>query len=341
MISVSQVAEAANVSVATASRVLRKPENARTAGQKRVLAAASRLGYHFPGLTLGGSTRQILFLTFENVLSASSFFSTACNLVVDGVNRVIAQKGYNLLVSSVGLDEVPPPSLLRKEVDGVIFHGKVSREFREKYFQGIPVVGVQYADLDIDCSCVKIDNRAISALAVRHLVGNGHKRIVFLSDEAESLHTRERLAGFREAMSDCGLPLDPSWECCWQRESVNGVLPPFSGAEGFVERLLPLFSRKDRPTALIGVDFYRAMIAMQILQEKLRLLVPQDVSIIGSSSQIPIPADVCWISDRFDDVCSEAASLLLELINGGKNTPKTVALRPKLIPGKTVLNLHH
>lgn len=338
MVSVSQVAQAADVSVATASRVLRNPDNARTAGQKRVLAAASRLGYN-PSFMSGRSTRQILFLSFENVLSATSFFSTACNLVVDGVNRVIAPHGYNLLVSAVGLDEVPPPSLLRKEIDGVIFHGKVSKEFREKYFQDIPVIGVQYTDLDIDCSCVKIDNRAISALAVRHLAAHGHKRIVFLSDESESLHTRERLAGFREAMSDCGLPLDPAWECCWQRELVNGVLPPFSAAEGFAERLIPLFSGKDRPTALIGVDFYRAMIAVQILQDKLQLQMPRDISIIGSSSHIPLPADVSWISDRFDDVCSEAAKLLLELINGDGFAPKTIALRPELIPGKTVLNL--
>ena len=339
MVSVSQIAQAADVSIATASRVLRNPDNVRTAGQKRVLAAASRLGYNLSGLMPGRSTRQILFLAFENVLSASSFFSTACNLVVDGVNRVIAPKGYNLLVSAVGLDEMPPPSLLRKEVDGVIFHGKVSREFREKYFQGIPVVGVQYVDLDIDCSCVKIDNRVITALAVRHLAAHGHRKIVFLSDESDSLHTKERLAGFREAMCDCGLQLQPDWECCWQRELVNGLLPPFSAADGFAERLIPLFSGKDRPTALIGADFYRALIGAQILQDKLQLQVPRDISIIGSSSQAPMLANVSWINDRFDDVCSEAAKLLLEVIDHGQNVVKTVALRPFLNHGETVRRL--
>lgn len=343
MINLSQIAEAAGVSMATVSRVLRDPKRQRTSGQRRVIEAATRLGYHFDAFPAAGATRQILFLSFSNVLSPEAFFSHGTYMnVVNGINRVISEQGYSLLVSDVGLDDVPPPSLLRGEVDGVIFHGRMSRAFYEKYVSALPFVGVQYFDPEYDCSWVKIDNANIAYQAVRHLAENGHRKICFVSDESECFHTMERRRGFAEAITHFGLEARPEWEICWQRPLVNGILPNSSSNEGFPERLIPIFKAPNRPTAIVGTDIYRALLAAATLRE-IGLEVPKDISVIGSRDsffQNPTLMKPTSLIDRFDDVCTEAARLLLDTIENRRSENVTILLRPKFIAGDTVRNLN-
>ena len=54
-------------------------------------------------------------------------------------------------------------------------------------------------------------NRAGAHDGVAHLIAHGHRRIGFVGDLPPELYTRrERLAGYREALAEAGLPYDRS-----------------------------------------------------------------------------------------------------------------------------------
>ena len=281
---------------------------------------------------------QILFLSFSSAMSEYTFRAeNTFEPIFTGLNGVLRKHGYNLMLTQVELDWVPPQCLVDGEIAGLVFHGPADIEFWRKYIRPFPHVGIQYHTLSLDSNFVALDNHAFSVLCLKYLMQHGHRRIAFLTDEIENQISYERYQGYLQGLRELDLPQDERYHLVWQRPYVNGVLPNCREVPDYTPYLEKAFRDAPPPTAIICADDHRAEFTRLAL-EKMGLQVPQDVSLTGSFN-VPFYRirNFAGVHAMLDNICSEAAGLLLEQIeNPVRIFCKTVLIRPEFTPGDSV-----
>ena len=105
-------------------------------------------------------------------------------------------------------------------------------------------------------------------LATQHLLTQGRKRIAFFGD-TELPEVAQRFAGFKSAMADAKVPLDPAL-----------LIPAPFVAESGRQAVEHLIKRQQRFDAVFACSDLLAMTAIQALQAHDRS-VPDDVAVIG------------------------------------------------------------
>ncbi|MBR4665797.1 MAG: LacI family DNA-binding transcriptional regulator [Lentisphaeria bacterium] len=281
---------------------------------------------------------QILFLSFSSAMSEYTFRAeNTFEPIFTGLNGVLRKRGYNLMLTQVELDWVPPQCLVDGEIAGLVFHGPADIEFWRKYIRPFPHVGIQYHTLALDSNFVALDNHAFSVLCLKYLMQHGHRRIAFLTDEIENQISYERYQGYLQGLRELDLPYDERYQLVWQRPYVNGVLPPCFEAPDYTGYLQKAFREGPPPTAIVCTDDSRAEFARLAL-EKLGLRVPADISLTGSYN-MPFSRDsrFAGVCTMLNPICSEAAGLLLDQIeNPDRKLCKTVLIRPEFTTGDSV-----
>ena len=283
--------------------------------------------------------RQILFLSLSTAFSEETLhLKTVFEPIYNGFTRVLNAYRYNFLIGHVDTSWTPPACLLNGDMAGIVFHGKVSREFREQYMEGLPCVGLQHIDPDFNCTWVCIDDFQRSFIAVRHLYQLGHRRIAYLvrGMEPDSLNEL-RLHAFRRSMRYFGLPCPEEYCIIAPSQRIDGERRPDVSVPDFT-REFSLFRSKNPPTALITGGTL-SIISPSL--QKLRVRVPQDLSVIAGKN-MPYEGDSfpTHICDCLEDVCAECARQIVERIeNGDDSECKTILMKPKLILGNSTIPL--
>ena len=281
--------------------------------------------------------RQILFLSFSTIFSEETLhLEGTFNPIFDGLGRVLNAYRYNLLIGHVDTSWTPPACLLNGDVGGIVFHGRhISREFREKYMAGLPCVGLQLHSPEMNCSWVCIDNFLRSWRAVKHLYDLGHRKIVFFLRGLEpDSFGEERLRGFRLSMRRLGLACPEEYCIIAPSLRVNGERRPEREIPDFSE-CLRIFRSAERPTALIIQDWAEPVV---LSLKKLGLRVPEDVSLAAGSNAVLPDDEWTYVCDRFEEVCAEAARLMVDLMEkGDRMEPRTILIRPTLHIGRSTV----
>jgi LacI family transcriptional regulator len=208
------VAEAAGVSLKTASRVLNREPNVAAATRERVLDAATSLGFRrnavAADLARGGFSRLVGFITGD---LANEFYSA----LASGIERELREHGLQLLTASSDEDPDREGSLtgelLERRVGALIVTpaGADHSALRAEIAAGLTVVAVDRPAAGIDVDTVVIDNRGGTRAAVGHLLAHGHHRIAFVGDEPHLWTYQERSAEFLDVMHDAGVSDAERW----------------------------------------------------------------------------------------------------------------------------------
>lgn len=167
---------------------------------------------------------------------------------------------------------------------------------------------------------VTTDNLADSQAAVTRLVREGHRRIIFLGGGNASPPVRLRLQGYRSALREQGLPLDPALE-------LNGAFP-FNEAGAL---LRPLLEKRPRATALFGVS---RIVTRQALEElgprarSLRVLVYDGFDLDAAPRHLPR-----WLELRqpLEKIGRLAISYLYQLMAEPQKAPLQTMLHAEII----------
>ncbi len=339
MVRMVDIANEAGVSVSLVSRTLRGISTGNTSSQKRILQIARRLGYR----AVEGDktnhlsrTSQIAFLS--SAVSADVLFNPiAFSHLFEGMRNTTEKRGYSLVVSSVAKGEVPP-CIAQRTVDGVLFHGFVTKDFYDKYLASIPLVSLQYYNPQLPCSCVLVDNFNAMYQVVEYLVKSGHRKIGFVADEIERMHSSQRYEGFLKAMKTFGLEIRQEWLVTWERPMINGFLPAQVTVPDYTPKLSHIFTGgNDRPSAIVCPGDFQA-IAVITAVRKFGLQVPKDISVTGMGhntlAEMFEPA-ITSIDDRQEEVAALGAKYLLNRVEGQSEEIVTVAVRPKLVVRET------
>ncbi|QPK81252.1 LacI family DNA-binding transcriptional regulator [Schaalia sp. ZJ405] len=335
--SVKDVALTAGVSVGTVSNVI----NGRgTVGQdvrQRVNDAIRTLGY-VPNPTAQALRRGVSPLVGVAVFDLTNpFFMEAAA----GMERRLHEAGCVMSLASTHADPQSEATLLRalagQAVRGILLTPADSdlEVAHELVRRGLPVVLFDSPDTPADMSAISIDDRAGATLAIEHLLGLGHRRIVFLNGPSNVRQARQRLLGVEDAVHHWTKRLNGSGE-----ESVSlEVLE----AEDFTARAsracmydllekhtIPLIdpnspsaqtetsSRQDPlpadfPTAIFCANDLLAFGAISVLKEA-HIRIPADVSIVGFddialAAQLSVP--LTTVRQPMEELGEEAADLLL------------------------------
>ena len=239
------VAALAGVGIKTVSRVVNGEPNVSAATIARVMDAARTLDYQ-PDLHAGnlrradGRTRTLGLL----VGSVSNPFSGAVHRAVEDA---AIERGIAVFASSLDDDpereEASVSAFLRRRVDGLILttisgsQAYLASELR----RGTPVVFVDREPAGVTADAVVSDNAAGAALATRHLLDHGHRRIAYLGDRSDIQTARERRRGFLEELGRAGVATT----------SVPVIEDLHDEATAF-DALLGLLSSDEPPTAVFS-----------------------------------------------------------------------------------------
>ncbi|MDR2454491.1 MAG: LacI family transcriptional regulator [Bifidobacteriaceae bacterium] len=206
------VAQAAGVSLGTASNVLNKPERVAPATRQRVERAIEQLGF-----VPSGAARQLRSGGWSAVgavlLDIRNPFYTD---VARGIEDQLDPDRQALLVGSSDGDPRREARYLRlfesQGVAGALVAsvdqtGSVCRELAER---GLKLVLLESEFPDLPISSVRVDNRAGARAAVRHLMGLGFDRVTMFNGPPQLRQCAERAAGAAEALAGLGPSAAPA-----------------------------------------------------------------------------------------------------------------------------------
>lgn len=266
-----EVAKAAGVSVATASRVLTHSTHpVRVETRQRVLRFAQTMDYR-PNL-LARSMRTERTHTIGII--ADDLLSPFTPPIIRGIQDYLKTIDYlGLIVNSdwdPALEREAINTLLSRAVEGIIFveSGHVAPtqelvESRKPYMFVHRLFGASVKN------SVVPDDALGAQLAVEHLLRLGHHRIAHIAGPQGWHSARQRLESYQTTLSSHRITIDPMLiiESDWE----------FEGGMVAAEQLL---AAPQRPTAIFAANDMMALGAIEALQS-VGLCVPQDVALVG------------------------------------------------------------
>jgi len=268
-VSIRDVAEAAEVSVATVSNVVRNRKNVSDTVRRRVEAAIESLNYLPDRAAMQlreGRTRIIGVL----VPSLDNPFFTA---IIACLEDCAIRDGYDIIVASAGEDTALASSrlkaLLAWRPAGMIV---LPNDDRFEDSSLLDAAGVPYVVIDrLPPACradtVAAENEYAAAEAASCLAGLGHRHIAIVATTLSLANIRERCAGIRTFCAREGLP-EPQ------------VLEVGHHVEDDIPSLRALLVGENAPTAIIALTNSITLGALRCLHQS-GYVVPDDVSLIG------------------------------------------------------------
>ena len=205
---IRDVARAAGVSVASASRALNGHRNVADAMRLRVKEAAHALDYvpHLGARSL--STRQTGTIGVVLPDLFGEFFSE----MIRGIDSAAHRQGLQLLLSNMHGDARETEVALRAmrgRVDGlIVMSPNVGPEFLTRHLpETLPAVVINGGAEGR--SCIAVDSYAGARAAVAHLVERGARKLAHIAGPADNADAQERLRGFRDGAADLLGDADP------------------------------------------------------------------------------------------------------------------------------------
>ena len=319
-----QVAALAGVGIKTVSRVINGEPNVSAATIARVREAAERLDFH-PDLHAGnlrrgdGRTRTLGLL----VGSVGNPFS---GLVHRAVEDAVFERGYAVFASSLDDDPAREESLvsafLRRRVDGLILTtiSKSQAYLAPEVRRGTHLVFVDREPAGVDADAVVSDNAAGAALATRHLLAHGHRRIAYLGDREDIQTARERRRGFLEELGRAGVATSDI-------PVINGLHDEASAAHA----LAVLLDSDSPPTAIFSSQNLVTIGAIRALRSRnahrtIALVGFDDVSLADLLE--PGLTVVAQSPQRLGEL---AAKRILSRLDGDRTPAKTYIIPTELI----------
>lgn len=332
---IKEIAAKANVSAATVSNVLNnRLDQVGSETRDKILSIIKET--NFKPNRIAKSLRINRSHTIGVIAEDITVFNTPS--IINGINRFAEQHQYRIILNDLGINRKLGLSfseitrfrkeingslavLLSFQVDGIIYVGLHPRD----------VTGIlsptQKPVLFVDCVAeegvsVIYDDRSAFARATEALVDLGHHTIALIGGPPDSMAAESRLAGFKAALEDRGIPYDPEL-----------VVTGDWGFDSGYRIGKSLLDSERPPTAIIAMNDLMAIGAMNAAQDS-GLRVPIDISVIGFDDidfcKYTKPA-LTSVRLPLHEMGYTAANNLLSLIDTGEVAATTIELPCELM----------
>ena len=325
MTTISDVARRAGVSPVTVSRVINKTGTVSASTEQRVEQAIAELGYVPSGVaqSLRSKRTRSLALILPDI--ENQFWTT----VARGVEDAAQSWGYSVLLCNT--DENPAKQqryidvVIGQRVDGVIIapYDSDANNLAKLRTHDIPTVVIDRRIDGWDVDTVACDSVAGARALVRHLIGLGHRQIAIITGPAGTTTASDRVAGYRIALTEAGLPYD-------ERLVKYGEFRLPSGEHQTQE----LLDSGLQPTAIFAANNVIAVGVIAAL-EKRGLRVPHDIALVCFDdlphSSVLFPFFTVAAQPVYETGVNAAQLLLSRLDSEVSLQPRHVVLPTRLI----------
>jgi LacI family transcriptional regulator len=325
---IKDIAREINVSSTTISRVLNKRgENYSKDTEKKVLDALEKYDYT-PNLIARNLKRKKTF-DIGILIPEFSFYSE----IYSGAQQIVKQYGYNLLLACSNYnredEKIALTDFLERKVDGLLITTLLQNQEFLKAFKSknIPVVVLEKFSGDYNGPLVYYDNYKIIKNVVDHLVENDYKNPALILGSTKYLFNAiERIDAFKKALKDNNLKIRE--ENIIADERVN-----YFDTSASINLISELMAKSKKPDALlISRDILAIIMIDKLTREGFK--IPGDIGILGfdniAFSQYIKPSLTCIDVQSFT-FGSEAAKLLIELIEKEQVNQNVIEIEPKLM----------
>jgi DNA-binding LacI/PurR family transcriptional regulator len=219
MIGIKRLAQHLNISIGTVSRALNGRPDVSDETRRRVLEAASQLGYvaNQSGRSLRqGTTKAVGFMIESHADTAGNsddFFLS----VIDGVQNVLSRHHLDLVVLPCPTDEDPAQYIqrivVRRLVDALIISATHRKDRRIELLDAahIPFIALgRSGALSANHPWLDMDFEGVAIRAVDRLVAHGHRRIAVGIPSNDINLGFVFLDGYKAALARHGIDYDPS-----------------------------------------------------------------------------------------------------------------------------------
>ncbi len=321
-VTLTELATHAGVSRSTVSLVLRESPLVKDETRRRVRQSIATLGYVYDRSAAGMRAKLSRTVGLVVVDLTNSFYAE----LIAGIDTVLDRSGQVAFLSNTGEDPKRQQRVLERlrehSVDGIILcpaEGASPRLIEAVLASGVPCIQVLRSLEGATTDYAGTDNRLGADLATDHLVGLGHRHIAFLGGAADTSVSRDRKAGYLDALGRHGLA--PFVEPC---RSTKGE------ASAAMARVL---DSKTPPTAVVCFNDPVAMGAMFGIAEAGRQ-PGDDVAVIGFDDT----ADAAFCRPSLSSISIQptalgeaAADLLLRRIANPDGPPERLVIPPRLV----------
>jgi len=274
MVTLADVARAAGVSKATASRALSRPDMVAADTRERVLAVAATMGFEFNASARALTTGRTGLIGVLVPSLANPYFAP----IVTGAQRALSAHGENILLAVSEGSQSSEHELagkLASRVDGLVFIAPVSPDSAIRSFTSkLPVVTVDRTVPAVPG--VLIDTPGGVADIVTHLAGLGHRAIAYVGGPDGSWMAERRNSAVEEAARRSGVDLT----------ALGPVGPRIDAGLAVAEHI----AAERSVTAVVAYSSY-LLLGLHLGLREAGVRVPEDISLAAADDLTAISAD--------------------------------------------------
>jgi LacI family transcriptional regulator len=325
-LTLEDIARMAGVSPSTVSRVLNNLVGTRSKAREQVLKVLAETGFqpNAAARSLASQRSQVIGLLIPAPAS-TILHNPAVLQLAEVVTQACHERNYLrslfLLGSDTDEQQILPKITRKGFVDGLIVRGADDRAsdplLHRLSDSGMPFVSFG-RPIDLDTiSYVATDNATAAYNAIAHLLTLGRRRIALLVGSLEPYASRERLMGYRKALTDRGIPVDE------QLIAVAGM----SDGYGATRRLL-----QHAPDAIF-LPTRMALDVLRVLREA-NVRVPDDIALIvfedlplAQQTDPPLTA----VSQPMGAIGKQLVGMLLDIMENGAAPPRRLLFPQELV----------
>ncbi|WP_426637689.1 LacI family DNA-binding transcriptional regulator [Planosporangium sp. 12N6] len=315
----SDVAAAAETSAKTASRVINGDPRVSAETRRRVEEAVDRLGYRVDLLarSLRRGVDDTIGVIVESI--ADPFFAA----VISEIELAALRRGLNVIVTSnrrlPNREAAIVDSLQQRRVAGLIITPHTS-DLSYLASTDTPVVFVDRHPRNLQADVVTFDDRGGARTAVRHLLRYGHQRVAFISDDLEVETSRNRHAGYVDALQESGLPVVGEL-----------VATDCSDAAMARARTCEFLDLDEPPTAIFSARSETSLGAVKVLHDRKRT----DIAMVsfGDFALADVLSPAITVLEQSPELLGRlAAERLFARLDGDRSDPVNTVIPLRLVP---------
>ena len=328
-VTIRDIAMMAGVSKTTVSRVINGKPDVDPETRARVLQLIEEHGF-VPSMAAtglaGGRTRLLGVLV-------PSLTWPLIHQLIRGIADAVEESPYELVLYGLSHEGERNASITHileaKLTDGLIAiypdGGRQTRNvpfeehrtmgyLNQLYLAGFPIVTIDDESAPMDAPWIGTDSATGSHEAVKHLIKLGHRRIAHITGPRHFLCTVDRLNGYRAALEEAEIPIDPALIAQGDFSTPTG--------EACADAL---FTLADPPTAIFAANDESAY-GVMAAAEKHGLRIPEDVALVGfddiTSSALTRPA-LTTVRQPFYEMGRASIDLLISTLEVPRWTATT------------------
>lgn len=319
MVTLKDVAAAANVSMITVSRVINNPDKVKPETRKKIEKIMKELSYipNSAAKNLATNRAGVIDVYIPESIDLSNPFVMH---FIAGISEILSKQMYSFLILRNMKNE--------HICDGYIVTGLLKNEIYDFYdyahSYNRPIALFGHTDLP-DVDCIDVDNIAGAEMATQYLIDMGHTQLAMINVEEDKDYTFDRLAGFQKAAKMHNL----------KTENMQILSTP-NNVKGGYTAAKKLLKDREFTGVFCATDTIALGVSLAIVEEG--LAIPKDISIIGFDGlghQFLTTPKLTTIQQPIFKIGSMLAQTLINRLNGEKKRIYKF-IEPKLIIGNSV-----